>query len=146
MSFFFLVFSLNAVSQHCYCPANPRKNLYTYTFSGDTLKLCGLEYDAYNNDKIIGSFVLSQCSVDSLLIDTFHDEGGSYLFQKNNTGFNIIMLELTKENGKFEYPKEFEQIGVRVANKKVSLTHSNIQAGPIIKYLEKNFKKLSELY
>src|SRR6187551_2989160 len=68
MSFFFLAFSLNAISQHCYCPGKPRKNLYTYNFSGDTLKLCGFEYDAYNNDKIIGSFVLSQCSVDSLLI------------------------------------------------------------------------------
>jgi hypothetical protein len=40
---------------------------------------------------------------------------GSYLFQKTNTGFNIIMLELTKENGNIEYPKEFEQIGVRIA-------------------------------
>lgn len=146
VAFFVMISVVHAFSQSCYCPGSPRQNLYSLSFSKDTLKLCGFEYDKYNNDKIIGSFVLSQCSVDTLLINTFHDEGSAYLFQKTKDGFTIAQLDLTKENGIFQYPKQFESISVSIINNKPGLKKVYVSAEPIVKYLEKNFKKLSELY
>jgi len=147
-SFFFFLLAtaaLDARSQGCYCPQT-KKILYTHSFASKNLALCGYEYDKYRNDLIIGEFILQECSVDTFLIDNFHNEGAAFLFQKISDGFTITTIDLTRKNEKLIYPKKFTLAVIRIVDNKPVLTYSEVNAEPVVKYLEKNFKKLSELY
>ena len=140
--FFLLVTSgLDTRPQNCYCP-QPREILYTHNFSSQKLALCGFEYDKYKKDLIIGEFILQQCSVDTFLIDNFHNEGDAFLFQTNSNGLTITTLDLTRENEKLSYPKKFTQAIIKIINNKPVITYSEVVAESIVKYVEKNFKKL----
>lgn len=134
-----LVCFFNATAQQPACIGN-KKLLY----KGVDFFVCGYEYDKSRNDKLIGEFTLYY--KDSLLIDQFHNEDDSFLFQKTSKGITVTQITLEIKGKRFIYPAKFEQVYITVFNGKPLLKNRNVTSVTIVNYLKNNFKKIRQLY
>jgi hypothetical protein len=140
-----ILFSIHGFSQKCSCQPTKEK-IFSKKIPGDSLLLCGYKYDTFGNNKIISEFTLMLCKKDSILLDQMHNEGAAFLYQQIPGGIAITEIDLQIENRKYIYPETFLRIRVVVESGKLGILKNEVKAEPVISYLKKNFKKITELF
>lgn len=81
-----------------------------------------------------------------MLVNNFHNEGASFLFQPAENKIILTSIDLQIENKKYIFPEKLTCLMVQIRNGKPALCYSEVRAEPVIAHLKKNFKHLTELY
>ncbi len=130
---------LTSSAQTCYCEASKSK---LYNRSG--ISLCGNVYDSSSAGRLIGEFTL--CNKDVVLVDNFHNEGASFLYQTERNRLLFTEIDLRIDNGEYLYPKTFHRFSYTFSDNQWKRQDEDVDAAPLVEMLKKKFKQTSKLY
>ena len=102
--------------------------------------------DRYGKEMIVSEFLLHHLNTDSLLMNQLHNEGAAWLLQYGNSRLTLTLLDMMEENGQYTFQTQFTQTIIGIKNGAIQMYEKNIAAAPLVLYLNKNFKKLRELF